>query len=324
MALDMKNDGKKKKNKKKKPTQRVKDEYPDTIYVAFFEHGQRTDRRGGFWDAAWTTRMKVISPRYEHCQIVFEWQSENETTPCQRITFSTTERDPSSFVDIEYGNRNWTAKIITPLSCEACKPARHTLFKWARKNEGKPFNARGSYCNFVPPATCCACCSFDAAGEAFFCAEQVAVGLKIAGVPIFADVRPYMCTPDDVYRLLHEIKCPETTIAMPSKKCRMLTAARMSMMDEEGDEDSVSVDIIPGEEDDEKRESRSRRRKRIGCCSRLAAALIVPLCCFACCCCGNCIACRYPESHRVLDLVDRTRGCLNSKTEVVVVRTATS
>jgi hypothetical protein len=208
---------------------RMKNDCPDGVYIAFFEHNPWT--RLSFVNKLISARMRAISPKYEHCQFVFEW---NPPTSCPRATFSTTKRTPSAYLDdIAYQDKNWRAILVKSLSPEK----RRLLLRWTLRNERAPFNNRGYYCNFVPPASCCSCLAFDADGEAFFCAEQIAAGMRMVGVPTFKHVRPYLCTPDAVFLLLREAGYPMLSIRMPQTFVKNKNRAPSCANEEEAEQE---------------------------------------------------------------------------------------
>jgi hypothetical protein len=257
-------------DKPTKPERRVRDDCPDAIYVAFFEH--RDGHELSAFDAALSARLRVVSPRYEHCQFVFEWKTESGY---QRESFSTTKSDPSSFVVPGYRNRNWNALALDPLLNPDASKTRRKLFRWVMKLENTPFNTRGYYGNFVPPVSCISCCAFDADGSAYFCAEQVATGLAHVGLKQFTRARPYLCTPDDVYDLLRiGERCTPVVIKM--SPLRAPNAVRIRV-DDEGD---------AGE--------KNHGGRKCACPSALGFLCGWLLCGCPCCC-------HYPESQRVLD-----------------------
>jgi len=214
----------------------VRDDCPDSVYVAFFEHGDCS--RVTFLDAVISARLRTVSPRFEHCQFVFEWKSGDEY---QRTTFSTTKQDPSIFAVVQYKNLNWHALLVRPLVGPEHAIDRQKLFRWVRGAEHTPFNKFAHYWNFIPPTSCCSCFAYDSRGESYFCAEQIATAFKKIRLPTtFGPARPYLCTPDDVYRLLWEADCRPLLIRMPQadSATRLVREPAVAAAREEEDFDS--------------------------------------------------------------------------------------
>lgn len=191
----------------------VPNRYPDAVFIAFFEHGEVkfTD----LTDWIIQKRMKWVSPRYEHCQIVFMWQPTSKTHHQGRqcrgngsggnstyVTFSTNKERPSLYTNPAYKNENWRGLNIPQLN--QSPEARNAVFEWCESNKNTPFNTCAFYWNFIPPATCCSCCQYDSGGSSYFCAEQVASALAHAHVPLFDDAKPWSATPDSIYDLIIE------------------------------------------------------------------------------------------------------------------------
>jgi hypothetical protein len=182
---------------------RVPSKCPDAVFLAFFEHGHVgiTD----FTDWVVQRRMKWVSPSYEHCQIVFMWNSAPQQQCPSRagtptyVTFSTNKERPSLYTNPAYKNENWRGLSIPHLN--RWPEARKAVFEWCDSNRHAPFNTCAFYWNFIPPASCCSCCQYDARGSSFFCAEQVARALAQAQVPYFDESEPWNMTPDSIYDL---------------------------------------------------------------------------------------------------------------------------
>jgi hypothetical protein len=200
---------------------------PTKVYVAFFKYNEKYENDASCFTSCIIKRMKVISPIYEHCQLVFEWPAAERTSTSitqnepRRATFSTTKRSPSAFISPRYRDEKWVVLDMVSLNEQTpeCEKIRARIFRWSRQTKDTPFNARGYYLNFVPPASICTCLAYDANGSAYFCAEQVATAMKMARIREFCDIKPYRCTPDDVHLLLTRANCTETIINLPQTIC---------------------------------------------------------------------------------------------------------
>jgi hypothetical protein len=215
-----------------------------------------------------------------------------------RVTFSTTKLTPSAFVSTGYKHTNWRAVHLDRL-----KPAdRERVFRWVCENVHAPFNSCGYYWNFMPMASCCTACAYDADGDAFYCAEQITTAMRVANAhPIFSHARPYECTPDDVYAMLtSSAGYPRLTITMQPKRREL---AKFSLRQESrnrasaatggivtrldgpsySQREDVAIDVdddITGDEGD-------------GCCFSCVSSLVSWMCLCSCC-----FACASAESDR--------------------------
>lgn len=278
---------------------------PDSVYVAFFEHGTYTAAGSSVLSALSSARLRRISPKFEHCQLVFEWASQPSNV---RVTFSTTKMTHSAFVRTGYRNRNWKAILVHPLRQED----RERLFRWVLDNEHAPFNECGYYWNFLPLAECFPCLAYDASGDSFFCAEQVAAAMRVARAhPIFAHARPYECTPDAVHEMLTAAGFQPLTLVMPFRPRRReigkfslrheagaWNVATAGMVNRTGD-DTGQRDVVASAADEDDDDERGGRED--GCCFVTLAALVGFFC--WCSCCAGCASCDHrSESARAESL----------------------
>lgn len=236
---------------------------PDAIHVAFFKHADRN-----FFDNPWqwvvSKWIARRSPVYEHCQLVFSWYRDDG--PPISATFSTSMTVPSSYVRPAYSAEKWSALPI--VSCTEAGQ-RAAMWRWCQEHENAPFNKCGYYCNHLPMM--CSCFAYDAAGEAFYCAEQVIHAMQSVELPEAADVVPYLSVPDDIYDMLLETGAKPTLLYRPTsnlyRTINRPPVRRMTMR----------------QDDQQQQPSRRRRRSEgsgTGCC-----------CC--CCCCSKRFARRY-------------------------------
>lgn len=197
---------------------KVPNRYPDRIYVAFLGHW--TGQQATCAEVSLQCWLKMVTPRNEHCQLVFEW-GDGYIEPIISATFSTTKTGPSTFVNPAYKDEKWYCLRIDSLSDkpndnQANRQRRHLLFEWTLKNQYKPFNYFGYYCNFLPHSLLFPCLSYNADGDSYYCAEQVATALQNVKVSTFIDVVPYRCVPDTIEDLLMLDGAKETFLAKPS------------------------------------------------------------------------------------------------------------
>jgi hypothetical protein len=149
---------------------------------------------------------------------------------------------------------------------------RGALYTWANNHQDAPFNDRGYYCNFIPPASCCTCCAYDAQGKSYFCAEQVAAAMKEIGVSEADGIVPHISLPDEIYHRLHRAGGKLISINAPQ------VIRYASHCDKFSPPISLTMDSASG----------SNRCGSSSCCCR---------CCDVCCCCGWC--CRRYDRNAV-------------------------
>lgn len=280
-------------------TVKIKNGCPSSVCVAFVEHdhGDPLETgKTGVISAVIARRLRRLSPHFEHCQLVFEWGTADDS---QRISFSTTKRTPSAYVSVAYRNEKWKALRLATISGQERAADRRRLFRWTQENLRAPFNNCGYYCNFLPHATCCSCCAWNARGESYFCAEQVATAMQEMRVPVFQYARPWLCTPDDVWHMLRYSGCEVTFIKMPepasalSSLSSVFTYGGADVYDDAAADAPVqSQDVRIRVSDDEEDDA---DRTAAGCCFSFWAALCG-------CFCGACDCCRYPEHARAREL----------------------
>lgn len=204
-------------NATKKPLPRllkIPSLFPDTVYIAFFKHGNYSMCNPINWLIQ--KRLKCISPKYEHCQIIFCW---NPGTDKQVLaTFSTNKTNPSTYTNPSYTNEKWNALPIVSIngSEQFAKDKRARLMDWCKLNERVPFNACAYYCNFIPPIYWCPLLAYDADGSAYFCAEQVASALRALILPEGENLVPHVCVPDDIYNSMIDLGSRPILLHRPS------------------------------------------------------------------------------------------------------------
>lgn len=264
-------------------------ECPDAVHVAFYRHA----RYESVLDALTSARLRQVSPRYEHCHVVFEWRAVPPSHEAVSVSFSTTELSPSLFVAPDYKDPCWEAVYLSHLRA----PDRRRLFLWAQENEHAPFNGCAYYWNFLPPAICCssACSCYDAEGRSFYCAEQVAVAMRVANAhPVFVHARTYRCTPDDVYDMLvRTARYTPVTIRIPPPPPPPGT---------------VWVDVGDAADDGE-RGAGPWEDLAVRCADLTVRCFLCCCCCLSCFCCdrGGVCTCFEAESERAEALWRRER-----------------
>ena len=196
----------------------IPNEQPEAVYVAFARHERATICDGPL-TCLIEFRLRFISPLYEHCQLVLAWSPETDSP--RLISFSTSKRIQSRYIDPEYHRETWMAMTVPSTIGDdpAARRRRSELWEWCKRNECVPFNHRGYYQNGCPLVSYCPCLAYDAGGKAYFCAEQVATALQAAKVVEAEGLTPYLCVPDTVYNALYHrgarpilLKAPESIV----------------------------------------------------------------------------------------------------------------
>jgi hypothetical protein len=192
---------------------------PDRVFIAFFEHGEYSIKNFLTCIIGW--RVRCISPRFEHCQLVFCW---NPGLDQLVATFSTSKDNPSTYANTKYSNQNWCVYPIISLD-DSTDPhtnlkisrahERQAIFEWCNKRERVPFNNIGYYLNFLPPITCCPCLAYNARGSAYFCAEQVASCLVDNQIKEGRELIPHLTVPDNIQNALVTNGSIMTTVNIP-------------------------------------------------------------------------------------------------------------
>ena len=166
--------------------------YPNRVYISFFPTQDGvTSTSTTLIDGVERWFMNRISPKFQHCQIIFSWISPTGTEELN-TTFSTTMQRPSSFISTTYQRKGW---VCMALNLEDVK--YRVMWDMCKRMQKIPFNTFAYYWNFLPCVP--RLCMYDSKGVSYFCAEQVATILRDVGIKEFETVEPYDCTPDDIY-----------------------------------------------------------------------------------------------------------------------------
>lgn len=167
--------------------------YPNIVYVAFFPtiDGVTSTRTSAVdWIERWF--MHYVSPRFQHCQLMFSW-NRGDKEMC--TTFSTTMQRPSDFTSSTYTRKGWVC-----MSLVLSQSQINALFDWCDARRNIPFNTFAYYWNFLPCVP--RFCMYNSGGSSYFCAEQVASALQAINVTGMESIEPCSCTPDTLHAKL--------------------------------------------------------------------------------------------------------------------------
>ena len=190
---------------------------PDVVYIAFFRHTTPSVCDGPYSLLA-SCWVRLISRRFEHCQVVFAW-TRDRVEPLV-TTFSTNKDRPSAYLCPSYTNENWETLPVPSANVATVEGVRirTAMWNWCAHARDVPFNNCGYVCNFIPPVLCFPCCAYDAGGTGYFCAEQVAACLKETGLAEGDGLVPYRCVPDTIYDTLERHGARRTTLRRPQHR----------------------------------------------------------------------------------------------------------
>lgn len=169
-----------------------------------------------------------ISPHYEHCQIVFEWDTARQNVQHRWIAYSTTRTTGARFMTVQYKNSKWIKVALQ--GTDGCNDyavnARRVIYNWARDNDCARFNTCGYFWNFLPCINHFNCLQYSSP-TSFFCAEHVANALLLLHYESSDyTIIPKRETPDTLFRYLTvHIGCQ----AFPITIERQLTLTKLGM-----------------------------------------------------------------------------------------------
>lgn len=183
----------------------------DKVWVCFRLYESSEEARvGGCCSALLQMMTRSYSEQYKHVELAFRVR---DTRPgCRDHVIAWTvdmpgprhpdsgkvrniDRDPASMRT--YNPERWQCfRMATLTNIETLG-----MFAYCVRQDGKPMNSTGLYCNFLPLIGCCTGPS-RREESSYFCSQLVASALKWVRPHQYAWLEPRRCTPLGLYNIL--------------------------------------------------------------------------------------------------------------------------